>query len=549
MRRRDPAARHRQRLERGHQFVGGLEPVGGPLGQAPHDGRLERRRESGALLPHRHRCLGHVRGQRLLRIETGKGRVPGEHLVAEDAEGVDIDPRVHLRIGRGLFGGHVGGRAECDADAGELLAPGGLGDRLRHAEIHHHCVPAREEHVLRLDVAMHHAGAVRHRQRLGDLGQQPHRLRHRELAGPGQAVPERLALDERHHVVEEAVGVAGVEHAEDVGVLQAGGHLDFAGEPVGAERGRQFGAEHLDRHPAVVLQVLGEVHRGHAALAEFPFDAIASSQRGSQSVVGVSHRLVEWGGDPQSYGLREGGASRCGTMKPPRSTWPSGRMSPSESSPVIRPLIVCLLAGSSVLAAQSEAPPTVAEWRADLQLLAKEFPARHPAPFLNITRAQWDSAVASLDRRLPTLNQDQTLVAFFQLVALPGDAHTTVQPNPARPLHYYPIELYSFEDGLFIRRADSAHAALVGARVVRFGNASADEAMSRVATIIPHENDWWVRAWGPFWLTAAEMVHGLGLTDGPGPAHAGRGARTASRTPSRLLPRARWRTARAAPWT
>ena len=55
----------------------------------------------------------------------------------------------------------------------------------------------------------------------------------------------------------------------------------------------------------------------------------------------------------------------------------------------------------------------------------------------------------------------------------------------------------------------------MGARVVRFGNATADEAMTRVATIIPHENDWWVRAWGPFWLTAVEMVHGLGMTPDP----------------------------------
>ena len=140
---------------------------------------------------------------------------------------------------------------------------------------------------------------------------------------------------------------------------------------------------------------------------------------------------------------------------------------------MIRPLVLCLLAGSSVLAAQSVAPPTVAGWRADLQVLSKELPARHPAPFLNITRLQWDSAVADVNGRLSALNPDQTLVAFFQLVTLPGDAHTTVQPNPARPLHFYPVELYSFEDGLFIRRADSAHAPLVGARVVRLGNASA----------------------------------------------------------------------------
>ena len=134
-------------------------------------------------------------------------------------------------------------------------------------------------------------------------------------------------------------------------------------------------------------------------------------------------------------------------------------------------------------------------------------------------------------------------------MALPGDAHTTIQPNPARPLHFYPIELYSFDDGLFVRRADSAHAALVGARVVRFGNASADEAMTRAATIIPHENDWWVRAWGPFWLTAVEMVHGLGLTADPNRLtltverneQAGdRHARSRGRA---------WRTARAARWT
>jgi len=178
-------------------------------------------------------------------------------------------------------------------------------------------------------------------------------------------------------------------------------------------------------------------------------------------------------------------------------------------------VLVCLLAGSSALAAQGEAPPGVAGWRADLQVLAKELPARHPAPFRVITAAEWDSAVASLEDRLPTLDQDQTLVSFFQLVALLADAHTTVQPDPARPLHYYPVELYSFEDGLFVRRADSAHAALVGTRVLRFGNTTPDEALRRVATIIPHENDWWVRAWGPFWLTAVEVVHGLGLASDP----------------------------------
>src|SRR5229473_2911999 len=107
---------------------------------------------------------------------------------------------------------------------------------------------------------------------------------------------------------------------------------------------------------------------------------------------------------------------------------------------------------ATVLGAQTPSPD-VAAWRADLHLLATELPARHPAPFLKITRAEWDSAVARLDRRLPDLNRDQILVELFRLVAALGDAHTGIEPTPSLGLRYYPVELYSFEDGLFVRRA------------------------------------------------------------------------------------------------
>ena len=51
-------------------------------------------------------------------------------------------------------------------------------------------------------------------------------------------------------------------------------------EALGAERGGQLGAQDLHRHLAVVLEVLGEVDRRHAALAELPFDAVAVGERG-----------------------------------------------------------------------------------------------------------------------------------------------------------------------------------------------------------------------------------------------------------------------------
>jgi hypothetical protein len=99
----------------------------------------------------------------------------------------------------------------------------------------------------------------------------------------------------------------------------------------------------------------------------------------------------------------------------------------------------------------------------------------------------------------------------MRLVASVGDAHTDLDPGPALGLRFYGLELYAFDDGLFVRRADSLHASLAGAKVLRIGRVAADEAIERVAPLIPHENEWWVRAWAPFQLMIPEVLDGLGL--------------------------------------
>jgi hypothetical protein len=58
-------------------------------------------------------------------------------------------------------------------------------------------------------------------------------------------------------------------------MLEAGCQLDLAQKALGAEDGAEFRAEHLDGHLAPVLEVLGEIDRGHAAGAEFPLNAVA----------------------------------------------------------------------------------------------------------------------------------------------------------------------------------------------------------------------------------------------------------------------------------
>ena len=176
-----------------------------------------------------------------------------------------------------------------------------------------------------------------------------------------------------------------------------------------------------------------------------------------------------------------------------------------------RSLLLAVAFCVAMAATASAAPTGTDAWRAGLETLRRELPVRHPAPFLNVTRAAWDSAAADLERRLPSLTQNQALVGVMRLVTLLGDAHTVPEPDSALGLRFYPVELYSFDDGLFVRRAAPADASLGGAKVLRGGRAGAEEAVAAAGSVVPHENEWWVRGLAPFWLMVPEVVDGLGL--------------------------------------
>src|SRR5207249_1827373 len=113
---------------------------------------------------------------------------------------------------------------------------------------------------------------------------------------------QRFPLDERHHVVEEAVRLSRIEQREDVGMLQLGSDLDLAEEPLRAQGRGQFRFEDLHGHFALVPQVLGQVHRGHPAAAELALDRVTTRKgRSEERRVGKEWREGwEGGGEEQA---------------------------------------------------------------------------------------------------------------------------------------------------------------------------------------------------------------------------------------------------------
>ena len=188
-------------------------------------------------------------------------------------------------------------------------------DRLGDAEVHHQGVAAGDHDVVGLHIAVHHAAGVGVGQCVGHFDQDSHRLGHRQLTLAVQPLAERLALDEGHDVVEVAIGLAGIEHREDVRVGELGRDLDFATETVGAQGGRQLGPENLDRHLALVPDVFGEVDRRHAAGPGLANERVPAGECGAQAGADLAHPLLPLGG----AGGR-GGSGTTQQAKPSDST-------------------------------------------------------------------------------------------------------------------------------------------------------------------------------------------------------------------------------------
>jgi Peptidase family S41 len=155
----------------------------------------------------------------------------------------------------------------------------------------------------------------------------------------------------------------------------------------------------------------------------------------------------------------------------------------------------------------------VRRWREDLAFLRKEMPTHHANLFHDMSSAQFDSALRSIDARLPTMARHQVIVELQKLDAMVGDGHSNVGPwrDSVIAFHTLPIALYWFEEGIIVRATDSAHANLLGARLLMINGRPIDSVIARIRPLISHDNEMGIRAFVPFFIMMPEILQATGV--------------------------------------
>jgi peptidase S41-like protein len=169
--------------------------------------------------------------------------------------------------------------------------------------------------------------------------------------------------------------------------------------------------------------------------------------------------------------------------------------------------------------ARPSAPSTPAE---DVRLLSQMIQTTHPEPFRSVTRARFRAEVNAAAQRAAGLEPNQRLVDLLRIIALlgPRNGHTgafPLDPGHSRELHPYPLRLYDFSDGIHVVD-EPGDLGLVGSRLVAVEGRPIGEVLARVRPLVPRDNSSHLRGLAPHYLLVSEILDGLGLVDGTGPA-------------------------------
>ena len=174
-------------------------------------------------------------------------------------------------------------------------------------------------------------------------------------------------------------------------------------------------------------------------------------------------------------------------------------------------LASALVSVSATTRAQSSLTP--AEWREDLLHLQRTVHEDYPFLFRKTSPEAFDASAQQLHDAIPELEQHEIVLGLARLVSSFGYGHTRLawEASPVQ-LDSVPLNLYWFQDGVFVEGAHDPHHDLLGARVLRVEGLPVEDALARIRPLVPAENDQFFKAYGMGLVLMPAALHAQGVT-------------------------------------
>lgn len=144
----------------------------------------------------------------------------------------------------------------------------------------------------------------------------------------------------------------------------------------------------------------------------------------------------------------------------------------------------------------------------DIAYFASELPQRHKNPFTKLSKEEFQEQTAALIADVDHLPNPQVFARLAQIMASIGDAHTCLTFWDG---YSYPLQFHLFEEDVYIVNAEKGMEGLLYKKVTEVNGMPIDAVLSRLSTIISHENESWLQNAFPGYLASPVYLFGLDI--------------------------------------
>ena len=169
-------------------------------------------------------------------------------------------------------------------------------------------------------------------------------------------------------------------------------------------------------------------------------------------------------------------------------------------------LVTCSV--NAPLTAQS----TAENWKADIAVLQRELPKRHPNAFHYYPQAAFEADLAALTAQLDGKSDLQTGLELQAIVAKFQDAQTRLDLTPMlQQSKVIPVGMGWYAEGLFVSGTVRKFATALGKKVLEINGLKTEEALKKMGRFFACENEEAYRKDGPQWLRFPEAMRQAGV--------------------------------------
>ncbi len=160
-----------------------------------------------------------------------------------------------------------------------------------------------------------------------------------------------------------------------------------------------------------------------------------------------------------------------------------------------------------VFQATAQSNLTANDWQNDLKLLQSTVHNEYSFLFKKTTVEEFDTQVDELFNAIPSLEDHEITLGIARIVASFKYGHTDVGFR----YQQLPINLYHFNDGVYIQGLHKDYEQALGAKVISIEGVTIEDALKAVYPAVPVENDQYFKAYGLNYLRIPEVLHAQGI--------------------------------------